>query len=54
MDIPAVVLILDPQVWNRNFVVHDLEVELIGNGDSFVGEVLIGRGPGRAFCTAPV
>jgi hypothetical protein len=49
MDIPAFVLILDPQVRDRNLVLHDLEIVLAGESDSFVGEVLIGRDPRELF-----
>jgi len=49
MDISAFVLILDPQVRDRNLVVHNLEVILAGEPDSFVGEVFIGRYPRELF-----
>src|SRR5262249_5745817 len=49
MDIPAVVLILDPQVRDRNLLVHDLEIALAREPDSFVGEVLIGWDPRELF-----
>ena len=42
LKIPAIVLVLDAQIRDRDFVVHHLQVIFAGNADALVSRILIG------------
>jgi hypothetical protein len=45
VNIAAIVFILDAQVGDGNLAIHDFQIELVGNGNSFVPRVFVGPHP---------
>ena len=42
LKIPALVLVLDAKIRDRNFVVHHMQVIFVGNADALISRILMG------------
>ena len=49
MNIAALVLVFDTQVWDGNLAIHYFQIELVGNGDSFIPRVFVRPHPGKGL-----